>query len=109
MMMCNHSCFEALNWLIKETTLLAYNTGRDGCLSACEVTLDYESECNVKGFCVNIFFIYNPTIHTEMYLSWDDVFMYKGSDKDYFQQMIYDTLWNIHTKAMKENENNYEI
>jgi hypothetical protein len=44
-----------------------------------------------------------------MYLSWDDVFMYKGSDKDYFQQMIYDTLWNIHTKAMKENENNYEI
>ena len=105
MITCNHSCFEALRWLIQQTTLLAYNTGRDGCLSACEVSLDYESECNVKGFCVNIFFIYNPTIHTEMYLSWDDVFMYKGSDKDYFQQMIYDTLWNIHTEAMKENEN----
>ena len=105
MMTCNHSCFEALRWLIQQTTLLAYNTGRDGCLSACEVTLDYESECNVKGLSVNIFFIYNPTIHTELYLSWDDVFMYKGSDKDYFQQMIYDTLWNIHTEAMKENEN----
>ncbi len=105
MMTCNHSYFEALRWLIQQTTLLAYNTGRDGCLSACEVSLDYESECNVKGFCVNIFFIYNPTIHTEVYLSWDDVFMYKGSDKDYFQQMIYDTLWNIHTEAMKENEN----
>ena len=105
MMTCNHSCFEALRWLIQETTLLAYNTGRDGCLSACEVSLDYESECNVKGFCVNIFFIYNPTIHKEIFLSWDDVFMYKGSDKDYFQQMIYDTLWNIHTEAMKENEN----
>lgn len=105
MMTCNHSCFEALRWLIQQTTLIAYNTGRNGCLSACEVSLDYESECNVKGFCVNIFFIYNPTIHTEMYLSWDDVFMYKGSDKDYFQQMIYDTLWNIHTEAMKENEN----
>lgn len=105
MMTCNHSCFEALRWLIQQTTLLAYNTGRDGCLSACEVSLDYESECNVKGFCVNIFFIYNPTIHKEIFLSWDDVFMYKGSDKDYFQQMIYDTLWNIHTEAMKENEN----
>ena len=104
MMKCNHSCFEALRWLIQETTLLAYNTGRDGCLSACEVSLDYESECNVKGFCVNIFFIYNPTMHKEIFLSWDDVFMYKGSDKDYFQQMIYDTLWNIHTEAMKENE-----
>ena len=105
MMTCNHSCFEALRWLIQQTTLLAYNTGRDGCLSVCEVSLDYENECNVKGFCVNIFFIYNPTIHTEIFLSWDDVFMYKGSDKDYFQQMIYDTLWNIHTEAMKENEN----
>ena len=105
MMTCNHSCFEALRWLIQQTTLLAYNTGRDGCLSACEVSLDYESECNVKGFCVNIFFIYNPTMHKEIFLSWDDVFMYKGSDKDYFQQMIYDTLWNIHTEAMKENEN----
>ena len=108
-MTCNHSCFEALRWLIQETTLLAYNTGRDGCLSSCEVSLDYESGCNVKGFCVNIFFIYNPTIHKEIFLSWDDVFVYKGSDKDYFQQMIYDTLWNIHTEAMKENENNYEI
>jgi hypothetical protein len=108
-MTCNHSYFEALRWLIQETTLLAYNTGRDGCLSACEVSLDYESECNVKGFCVNIFFIYNPTMHKEIFLSWDDVFMYKGSDKDYFQQMIYDTLWNIHTEAMKENENDYEI
>ena len=105
MITCNHSYFEALRWLIQETTLLAYNTGRDGCLSACEVSLDYESECNVKGFCVNIFFIYNPTIHKEIFLSWDDVFVYKGSDKDYFQQMIYDTLWNIHTEAMKENEN----
>ena len=105
MMKCNHSCFEALRWLIQQTTLLAYNTGRDGCLSACEVSLDYESECNVKGFCVNIFFIYNPTKHKEIFLSWDDVFMYKGSDKDYFQQMIYDTLWNIHTEAMMENEN----
>lgn len=105
MMKCNHSYFEALRWLIQQTTLLAYNTGHDGCLSACEVSLDYENGCNVKGFCVNIFFIYNPTIHTEMYLSWDDVFVYKGSDKDYFQQMIYDTLWNIHTEAMKENEN----
>ena len=75
MMTCNHSYFEALRWLIQETTLLAYNTGRDGCLSACEVSLDYESGCNVKGFCVNIFFIYNPTIHTEMYLYWDDIFM----------------------------------
>ena len=105
MMTCNHSCFEALRWLIQQTTLIAYNTGRDGCLSACEVSLDYEIGCNVKGFCVNIFFIYNPTIHKEIFLSWDDVFMYKGSDKDYFQQMIYDTLWNIHTEAMKENEN----
>ena len=104
-MKCNHSCFEAMRWLIQQTTLIAYNTNSDGCLSTCEVSLDYESECNVKGFCVNIFFIYNPTIHTEMYLSWDDVFMYKGSDKDYFQQMIYDTLWNIHTEATKENEN----
>jgi hypothetical protein len=104
-MTCNHSYFEALRWLIQETTLLAYNTGRDGCLSACEVSLDYESECNVKGFCVNIFFIYNPTMHKEIFLSWDDVFMYKGSDKDYFQQMIYDTLWNIHTEAMEKNDN----
>lgn len=104
MMTCNHSCFEALRWLIQQTTLIVYNASRDGCLSACEVSLDYESGCNVKGFCVNIFFIYNPTMHKEIFLSWDDVFMYKGSDKDYFQQMIYDTLWNIHTEAMKENE-----
>ena len=108
MMTCNHSCFEVLRWLIQQTTLIAYNTSRDGCLSACEVTLDYESGCNVKGFCVNIFFIYNPTMHKEIFLSWDDVFMYKESDKDYFQQMIYDTLWNIHTEAMKD-VNDYEI
>jgi hypothetical protein len=31
--------------------------------------------------------------------------VYKGSDKDYFQQMIYDTLWNIHTEAMEKNDN----
>lgn len=105
MMKCNHSYFEAMLWLIQKTTLIAYKTSREGCLSACKVSLDYESGCDVKGFCVNMFFIYNPTIHNDVYLSWEDVFMYKDSNKDYFQQMIYDTLWNIHTEAMKENEN----